>query len=158
MTLYSKDTDFSGLIPINWQMSRHQQNLFLCVQFRPGAQNIEKERKTILEKHEIMRSTRPQGTKYTIQILLFREIKDYSINYKKDERCQFLCFTILPNTVLIKYFVMTAFCLKILSTVIRKGMKYVFVRKALEAWKETQDLKQETLIWSHPDFDLGEIS
>ena len=44
MTLYSKDIDFSGLIPINWQMSSHQQNLFLCVQFRPGAQNIEKER------------------------------------------------------------------------------------------------------------------
>ena len=119
------------LIPINWQMSSHQQNLFLCVQFRPGAQNIEKERKTILRKHEIIFATRPQGIKYTIQILLFREIKDYSINY--NERCQFLCFSILPNTVLIKYFVMTAFCLKILSTVIRKGMKYVFVRKSLEA-------------------------
>lgn len=72
-------------------------------------------------------ATQPRGTKYTIQIVLFREIKDY-----KEERCQFLCFTILPNTVLIKYFVITAFCLKILSTVIRKCMKNLFVLKAVE--------------------------
>ena len=60
-------------------------------------------------------ATQPRGTKYTIQIVLFREIKDY-----KEERCQFLCFTILPNSVLIKHFVITAFCLKILRTVIKK--------------------------------------
>ena len=84
-------------------------------------------------------ATRPRDTKYTIQIVMFREIKDY-LDIK--ERCQFLCFTILPNTVLIKYFVITAFCLKILRTVIRKRMKYVFV---LRAEKTSKDLNKKLL-------------
>ena len=133
--LYSKDTDFSDFDPNKLtNVKPSTKSLPLCSVQAWGSKYREGEKKTILGKHEIIFATRPQGTKYTIQILLFREIKDYSINY--NERCQFLCFSILPNTVLIKYFVMTAFCLKILSTVIRKGMKYVFVHKALEAWKK----------------------
>lgn len=90
----------------------------------------EGERKTISRKHEIILQHCLRAPNTHFKLCCSGKLK---ITYY-NERCQFLCFKILPNTMLIKYFVMTAFCLKILSTVIRKCMKSVSVRKTVEAW------------------------